>query len=60
MWCKAAHTSTAPDGITVTSHENKCSYELFYGKTPHYMESLHTFGEIAVTKDPANISTKID
>ena len=57
MWCKAANTATALDGITVPSHENKCSYELCYGKTPHYMESLHTFGEIAVSKDPVNIST---
>ena len=60
MWCKVTNTATALDGITVPSHENKCSYELIYGKTPHYMGSFCTFGEIAVTKDPANISTKLD
>ena len=60
MWCEVANTVTALDDITIPSHENKCSYELFYGKPPCYMESLCTFREIAVTKDPANISTKLD
>ena len=60
MWCKSANTATALDGITVPSHENMCSYELFYGKTSCYMGSLHTFGEIAVIKDPVNISYKLD
>ena len=60
MWCKVANTATALVGITVPSHENKCSYELFNGKTPHYMETLHTFREIAVTKDPTNTTTKLD
>ena len=60
MWCKVVNTATTLDGITVPSHGNKCSYELFYGKSPHYMERLHTFGEIAVAKDPVNIRTKLD
>ena len=40
MLCEVANTVTAPDGITVPSHKDKCSYELFYGKPPHYMENL--------------------
>ena len=42
MWCEAANTATALDGITVRSHGSKCSYELFYGKTPCDMEKLQT------------------
>ena len=42
MWCEVANTATALDGITVPSHESKCSDELFYGKTPFYMENLQT------------------
>ena len=60
MWCEAVNTASALDGITVPSHESKCFYELFYGKRPHYMESLQTFREITATKDPANITTKLD
>ena len=48
MWCEAANTTTALDGIAVPSQKNKCSYELFHGKPPHYMENLQTFGDIAV------------
>ena len=60
MWCKAANTATVLDRIIVPSDGNKCSYELFYGKTHHYIERLCTSGEIALMKDPANISTKLD
>ena len=60
MWCKAVNTATALDGITVPSHGSKCSYELFYGEQPHYMENLQTSREIAVTKDPSNISMQLD
>ena len=38
--CEAANTATALAGITVPSCKNKSSYELFYGKPPHYMENL--------------------
>ena len=48
------------DGITVPSHDNKCSYELFYGETPHNMGSLCTLQKKHVTKDPVNMSTKLD
>ena len=60
MWCKVTNIATELDVITVPSWKNKCSYELFYGKPPHYIEKLQTFGEIAVTKDPTNIITKLD
>ena len=40
MWCKVANTATALDGITVPSHERKCSYELFYRKQSCYMKNL--------------------
>ena len=59
MCCKGVNTATALDCITVPSNKNKCSYELFYRKTPCNIGSLHTFGEIAVTKGPTNISTKL-
>ena len=40
MWCESANTSTALDGVTVPSHESKCSYELIHRKPPCYMENL--------------------
>ena len=40
LWCKVANTAAALDGITVPSCGIKCSYELFNGKPPQYMQHL--------------------
>ena len=60
MWCEAVNSATAIDGVMIPSHGSKCSYEVLHGKTPHCMENLQTCGEIAATKDPANISINLD
>jgi len=56
---EAANTATDLDNVLIKEQGGETQWKKFFGTDAPYMQHLHIFGEIAVTKDPAD-KTKIE
>jgi transposase InsO family protein len=59
MWAYSANQATDLENIIVQPGQKATAYELFYDGNPEWLDSLHTFGEIAFVRDPVKIRSKL-
>jgi Zinc knuckle len=54
IWSEAASTATEVENVLITTSKSKPSYELFYGKPYPNLDTMRTFGELAIVEDNKN------
>jgi hypothetical protein len=62
LYAQCAELTTCLENKNVDKATDKYAADTFYGKNPHWIKNLRTFGEIAIVSDHArrNVVGKID
>ena len=60
FWTECASTVVKTNNITVTKSSDKCPAEILHKKLPPYVDTLQSFGNIAIIKENKMIKSKLD